>query len=206
MSNDSSKPRGFTEWLTILQMQQIGQWFDETVAAWMRVSANSRENGIFFVSGHECIPYIDWLADGMSMNNRLILHLAAPRQSDFDALLSQHIRADIRQAVHYQELDAFLDDISHHHLDHVMVDLKEVALPMILKMVPMLSANGFLVTLGTPALQQAVVDEMKGKYFFVSISHHEEHQCIIFTRKAPQHLTVRRGGRRRHAKTELSEV
>ena len=94
-------PRQLNEQLAALREAGVRAGHDSRLGALMRAVATTRPDGIYLASGEIGLPYVAWIADGMSMQTRMLLHLdTAPTAAD--AILRGWQQIDIRIGGHRQ--------------------------------------------------------------------------------------------------------
>ncbi len=183
-------PSGANDWLSALAEINPKLPFCEEQAALIRILASQKDYAVMVASGPGTLNYVPWLRDGMSMNNRLIIH-QTPEYKQYEPSLGAQLAIDIRLAAHFQEVDAFTTDIAHHKVDMVLLDWT-AEVQDVENWLSLMSDFGLLICLAsagiTPELKAACAEE-----FFLT---EQSGNIILIARKGIQHRAKRRGRRR----------
>ncbi|MDH3693788.1 MAG: hypothetical protein OER96_04365 [Gammaproteobacteria bacterium] len=164
---------------------------NQSIAETLRVIAASKSGAVALCIGPATIDYGEIILQGLDMYSRLIINVGS--HPDMDGL-EQKFRTDIRAAVHTQDSLDFLNDVSHHRFELVVIDcavLHDDLFEVILKMSPV---GGFIVLLGCTDIANSVRGQLSSNCFHNII--HED--CLVATRIASNHRPSRKGGRRSH--------
>lgn len=182
-------------WIEELQAVQA-EPYDAGLAEQIRVLSSLCDYAVLMCSGAATMPYTLAIRDGMTMNTRLVLHLDE-RDASLKPLLQQQTDKDIRVANHVQAIDSFLDDLSHHKVNILLLQWAPENAEQFERWKGMLAEQGLLVLFGVGAQ----VDELKARYtkdFFFSFTLNSD--VLLMSKKGVQHRTDRRGGRARKRK------
>ncbi|MEM8500635.1 MAG: hypothetical protein AAF542_21655 [Pseudomonadota bacterium] len=195
MSSDN--PRDFEQWLKSITPLDPAFEFEAETARLLRITASLADYGVMLCSGVSALAYVPWLRDGMTMNSRLVIHLP-PQSIQAQELLTQQTQADIRVAGHIQNTAEFLDDISHHRMNLLLLELSEDSLPSLPQWQAILADNGLLVLLGNEEALSTLRDSHAEQFFFASVpTLLSSTGVLLMSPKGLQHKTSRRGGRSR---------
>lgn len=110
--------------------------------ALLRTLAASRPGGLMMQLGSGFGPLSAWLVDGMDVTSRFIAVVEDP-------VLAGHARecmgGDLRITVHSQDTAGFLEDVSRHRFDLVLVDEAGVPGGVLQRLPGMLAAGGMIM-------------------------------------------------------------
>ncbi|MFK7732084.1 MAG: hypothetical protein AB8B48_10755 [Pseudomonadales bacterium] len=193
----TDNPRDFEQWLQSIASLNPAFAFSEETGQLLRVTASLADFGVLLCSGISALSYVPWLRDGMTMNSRLVIHLP-PQANDAQELLTQQTQTDIRVAGHIQNTAEFLDDISHHRMNLLLLELSDDSAESLPQWQAILADNGLLVLLGEQSQLHDVQKSHAGQFFFASPpSSSSDPGVLLMSPKGLQHKTSRRGGRSR---------
>jgi hypothetical protein len=161
----------------------------------LRVVAATRTGGVVLCAGTRTIPYVDWIQDGMSMSSRLILHVT---RSSTAELTRPRYAADIRLAIHVQDLGEFLSDIEGHRFSLVVIDADEVGKALASVMAQRVDEQSLLVGVGDAAAIHDMTRGLEDSHFACRLAGSLE--CVAFSRKGLQHRGRRHAARSRQVK------
>ena len=144
--------------------------------------------GLILMIGEVAASHYRSALDGMGALSKLVVNL------DLETPVTQaesEVALDIRAAVHRQNPQKFLKDVSHHSLNLVVVadDILEPGLCE--QIIKMLVEGGCLMVLSTTHAEQSKIT-ISSKFFYRL----EFGSWTLFVKKAFQQPKVRRGGRR----------
>lgn len=192
--NDTHNSNENRQWQADLHDAGLDFVIDESLGPVLRALSGLNERAVCLCSGTGSLPYVNWIRDGLSMNGRLIIHLA-PECTNLDSVVQQQLDADIRVASHYQEVSSFCADIAVHRLDLIVVDIAAGGQDTLEHWVPLLKDNAMLIAIGSKDVMQLIIDHCKTELFFADIG--ARGSAAMLTKKGVQHRLVRRSGRRR---------
>ncbi len=193
----SHTPRNFEQWLQSIELLNPCYAFSPDIAQLLRITAGLTDYAVLLCSGTSTLAYVPWLRDGMSMNSRLLIHLAA-ESGPAEGLLTQQTQADIRVAGHRQQTEEFLGDISHHRMNLLLLELTDDCMQCMPEWQTILADNGLLVLLGQAERLQKMRAAYADQFFFAAIAPTAGNAgMVLMTRKGLQHTASRRGGRSR---------
>ncbi len=189
----SESPRDFEQWLQLVATLNPAFSFDAETGQLLRVTSSLADYGVLLCSGVSALPYVPWLRDGMTMNSRLVIHLP-PQANQAQELLTQQTQTDIRVAGHIQNTAEFLDDISHHRMNLLLLELSDDSLQCLAQWQAILADNGLLVLLGDEQQLQSVRESHAEQYFFAGAnSASPPPGILLMAPKGLQHKASRRG-------------
>lgn len=195
MSSDS--PRDFEQWLHAVTSLNPDSAFNAETGQLLRITASLSDYAVLLCSGISALAYVPWLRDGMTMNSRLVIHLP-PQANRAQELLTQQTQTDIRVAGHIQNTAEFLDDISHHRMNLLLLELSSDSLQSLPQWQTILADNGLLVLLGDETSLKSVRESYSEQFFFANAeSSSSGTSVLLMSPKGLQHKTSRRGGRSR---------
>ncbi len=185
-----SPPYKLPDYLQQLQSLGLPHEYDETLAQQLRLQASVKSGGIIFISGTDCMVYAPWIADGMSMATRLLVHIESSDElpfayQDLKLLFDQ----DIRIAAHIQNTDSFMQDLSQYQFDLMLLS-GPAALERSPTLVERIPDRGVAVLLHA----QAKDFEKIGSRFFVA-SAGADHGALFMSHVSEHKKAGRRGGR-----------
>ena len=119
--------------------------------------------------GESTLAYQRSILSGMDAMTRLVINLS-PNASAMD--IEESLVSDLRVAVHQQNPEEFLSDISHHTLNLVVLGYKEISIHLIRQIYAMLVEGGSVILLRSSQFLNAEIDEelcalSLGRYWFV---------------------------------------
>lgn len=193
----SDNPRDFEQWLQSITPLNPAFQFETDTAQLLRITASLADYAVLLCSGVSALAYVPWLRDGMTMNSRLVIHLP-PQAKPAQELLTQQTQTDIRVAGHIQDTAEFLEDISHHRMNLLLLELNDDSLQSLAQWQAILADNGLLVLLGNANELNTVRDSHAEQFFFASApTLLSSVGVLLMSPKGMQHKTSRRGGRSR---------
>ncbi len=193
--NERQSPKMQAQWLT--QLHSVGMRHEHwpALGAQLRAHAGLHEHGVFLLSSDATLPYLCWILDGMHMGARLIVHQPAATD-EVAQVVSQQVQMDIRAAHQVQETPSFVQDISQHRLDGIVLYVEHPSLALVGNWMEVLADTGLLVVLAdSEQTLEAIHRDHAGAYFLSAPN--VGGPCLWVTRKGIQHQTRRRGRRRR---------
>ncbi len=160
----------------------------------LRANANLHEQGVFLMSGDATLPYLGWILDGMHMSARLIVHQSGA-EHELAQAAAQQVQLDIRAAHQVQAPADFVEDISQHRLDGIVLQVEPASVSLVGNWMTVLADTGWLLVLadGENTLE-AIHNQHASEYFFSAPD--VGGPCMWVTRKGMQHRARRRGRRR----------
>lgn len=191
---DSQKPRDAQDWLDALQHFGIGDDYDESLAAVIRIAAGQNPDAVCMCSGVAALPYANWILDGMAMTGRLIIHVD-PAHSELDSIVQQQLDKDIRAASHYQEISSFCTDIASHRLDLLVIEMNDRICEYSAQLLSLLNDNALMVVMAKDAVRELVHKNHSADYFFAQLGANQ--QAMVLARKGAQHRVTRRAAQRK---------
>ena len=190
---DIEEPLEAQAWIADLESENIGQDFDDDLAAVLRVAAALIEQCICICSGSAALPYVTWLRDGMSMSGCLIIHLDPARQH-LDSVVQKQLDSDIRVSSHYQAAREFCIDISRHRVDLLLLTVDDGDMESLEEFSALLNENALMIVLASPQTQEKLRARYSSAYFLAPVG--GQGRAIMLARKGMQHQRVRRSERR----------
>ena len=193
MATTDVNSRDGDAWLELLQAVGVDGPFDRALADTLRIAASVRDDAVCLCSGPSVLPYVYWIRDGLPMTGRVIVHLDPSRET-LGAVVQTQPDSDIRVATHFQDMASFCDDISHHKLNLIVVEVDDDTIRCLPKLVDMLSNNSLMVCLLNEGAEEALRNDFSSEFFFASIGSHG--RSIMMAKKGMQHSLERRSRRR----------
>lgn len=177
-------PRRAEAWMSALADHGLGD-VNRSLAAFLRVFANLADQAVVLMAGPGVIGYVPWVRDGLPMTGKLIVQLH-PRHRGLDPLVQSQLDLDIRVAGHYQDLDGFLEDVSHHRFDLLIADGEDVR--TFRRALGTVKDTGAAILVSDESSRRWLVESLASEYFAA-----EPGQGVsVLTRKNMQHRLGRR--------------
>ncbi len=170
---------------------------NQSIAETLRIIAASKPGAVGLTIGPAAVGYGEIILQGLDMYSRLIINVSS--HPDIQAL-EQQFHTDIRVAVHAQDSVTFLNDVSRHRFELVVIDcavLDETLLNTVIEMSPV---GGFIVLLDVSDTTGELRRQLSEYCFHSLVNEH----CLIATRIASNHRPSRKGGRRTRRPTNVS--
>ncbi len=186
-------PAGQEQWLQELAEHGLAAEYQPSLAALLRNLATLGDCTLLMSSGPACLPYVPWLRDGMSMNNRLIVHQNSDQQNLQPLLLRQQ-QQDIRVAHHFQNAEEFIADIAHHRFQLLLLDVSTLVLESLSLWEGLLQDQGMIVLLSPRVIAGDRMALLQQHYLLAPLN--ETETALMLCRKGLQHTRKRRGRRR----------
>ncbi len=155
---------------------------NDTVEVLQAISATV-QSGLILLIGESAEQYHKEVLSAMELTTRLVVNLH-PESTPENSV--EHNESDLRVAIHRQNPEEFLSDVSHHFLNLVITgnDFSEQLSEQIQSM---LVGGGCWVILDAKIVPESCIDD----YYKLEIG-----SCLILVKQNIQHAKVRRGGRK----------
>ncbi len=155
---------------------------NDTVEVLQAISATV-QSGLILLIGESAEEYHKEVLSAMELTTRLVVNLHPESIREFSV---EHNESDLRVAVHRQNPEEFLSDVSHHFLNLVVTgsDFSEKLSEQIQSM---LVGGGCWVILDAKMVPDSCIED----YHKLEVG-----SCLILVKKNMQHAKIRRGGRK----------
>ena len=154
----------------------------------LKAFAAIAHGGLILMIGESTLAYQRSILSGMDAMTRLVINLP-PNTSAMD--IEESLDSDLRVAVHQQNPEEFLSDISHHTLNLVVLGYKEISVHLIRQIYTMLFEGGSVILLRSSQSLNAEIDEELCAFHSTDIG-----SCKLLVKKSQQASKIRKGGRR----------
>jgi hypothetical protein len=181
-------------WLEMLQAAGVNDPFDLALAETLRIAASVRDDAVCLCSGPAVLPYVHWIRDGLPMTGRVIVHLDPSHETLMDVVQTQP-DSDIRVASHFQEIASFCDDISHHKLNLIVIDIDDDdTIRCVPALTGLLTSSSIMVCLLKEGAEEVLRNDFSTDFFFAPIG--SQGRALMIAKKGMQHHLERRSRRR----------
>lgn len=150
--------------------------------------ASIANSGLILSIGESSLGCCASILKGMDAMSRMVVNLP-PNSPEND--LETELENDLRVAVHRQSAEEFLNDISHHSFDLVVLGLEEISPTIVGQLASMVMDGGVVIV---PKYNGMTDDG--NPLLFAGFHHADLGACMLFVRKPFKQEGVRRGGRR----------
>ncbi len=161
---------------------------DGNVDQLMIAFASIAANGLILCIGESTLKFCDSILKGMDAMTRLVVNLP-DECSPTDA--ENKLAMDLRVAVHRQTPEEFLEDISQHSLNLIILCGAEISPTVVGQLSMMLPAGGCVLV-----PQRGISPTGEQLKEFSDFHQADVGDCLLFVKKPYQQEKIRRGGRR----------
>ena len=154
----------------------------------LKAFAAIAHGGLIMMIGESTLAYQRSILSGMDAMTRLVINLP-PNVSAMD--IEEPLVSDLRVAVHQQNPEEFLSDISQHTLNLVVLGYKEISIYLIRQIYAMLVEGGSVILLRSSQSLNTEIDEELCVFHSADMG-----SCKLLVKKSPKALKKRKGGRR----------
>ena len=148
-----------------------------------------KRKGLIIAIGEQLLHYQKEMVLAMDPHSRLIISLQPPSVETLP--IEEMLKADLRVAVHRQEIQEFLDDIGHHRFKLIILGEERINDSLIAQCVEILELGGILLMLqGPPANDPPNLDHYE-QCWSASLDF-----CHLLVKSDRDKKPVRRGGRK----------
>ncbi len=144
--------------------------------------------GLILMIGESTLTYQQSVLSGMDAMTRLVINLPA-NVSAMD--IEESLISDLRVAVHQQNPEEFLSDVSQHTLNLVVLGYKDISIHLMKQIYAMLVEGGSVILLRSSQSLNPEVDEELCAFHSADIG-----PCKLLVKKSQQTSKIRKGGRR----------
>jgi hypothetical protein len=180
-------------WLEMLQAAGVDDPIDMALAETLRIAASVRDDAVCLCSGPAVLPYVHWIRDGLPMTGRVIVHLDPSHETLRDVVQTQP-DSDIRVASHFQEIASFCDDISHHKLNIIVIEIDDDTVRCVPALTGLLTSSSIMVCLLKEGAEEVLRNDFSTDFFFAPIG--SQGRALMMAKKGMQHHLERRSRRR----------
>ena len=158
----------------------------------LKAFAAIAHGGLILMVGESTLAHQRSILSGMDAMTRLVISLP-PNVSSMD--IEESLDSDLRVAVHQQNPEEFLNDISQHTLNLVVLGYKEISIHLIRQIYAMLVEGGSVILLRPSQSLSPELDEEICAFHSADIG-----SCKLLVKKSQQAPKIRKGGRRARLK------
>ena len=160
-------------------------------ADFLAFQISSCESGIVLCCGESLFPYCQQMSKAMPMTTKLVINVQTEQAYEDCKPLPAH---DIRVAVHQQDYESFLEDISKYFFNLIVIEDNPKLANMIQNLLDKLMPDGVIVTIG--AEFESVKSAVPATGWHVVNTLWTDKTVLIRAQSASAQPKVRRGGRR----------
>ena len=144
--------------------------------------------GLILMIGESTLAYQRSVLSGMDAMTRLVINLPANASA---MNIEESLISDLRVAVHQQNAEEFLSDVSNHTLNLVVLGYKDISIHLMRQIYAMLAEGGSVILLRPSQSLNLGVDEELCAFHSADIG-----SCKLLVKKSQQASKIRKGGRR----------